>query len=174
LSHCKHAHLRSPLLTDLAPPHGLGPRISSGPLHENLRTIRPILSTRTTAVRRDHTGGHGLFDCIAVHPNDEAWLSRGLPSSDEEVRHTLMREPFLRQRPRGFDPQKWHPFRGEPTDLIVDGQRIDLGSRSLIVTSRSSHRIRTDARPCRRQLSVAETHPRRRPGPKLRLNRSLG
>lgn len=101
-------------------------------------TVLPI-HVLTTHAHWDHTGGHGLFDRIAVHPQDAEWLEHGLPIAPAEIRQSLMREPFRRASPPSFDLQTWTPFRGAPTDLLVDGETIDLGDRKLTVLHTPGH-----------------------------------
>lgn len=101
-------------------------------------TERPTI-VLTTHAHWDHIGGHGPFATIAVHPADAAWLRFGLPVSDEQIRQTLMAEPFRQRTPAEFDPDHWHPFRGDPTEAIVDGQTIGLGGRELTVLHTPGH-----------------------------------
>lgn len=94
----------------------------------------------TTHVHNDHIGGHGLFDVVAVHTDDAAWLEKGVPLSPEQIRAWLLKEPFRRPLPPGFDPEAYRPFPGrKPTRVLSDGEVIGLGGRQLTVLHTPGH-----------------------------------
>jgi glyoxylase-like metal-dependent hydrolase (beta-lactamase superfamily II) len=85
----------------------------------------------TTHVHWDHIGGHGAFADIAVHPADRAWLEDAFPIPLSTVRKIFMSEPFRTTPPAEFAITRYAPFRGKATLLLHDGDRIDLGGRTL-------------------------------------------
>lgn len=110
----------------------------------NIKTVTDRLTALpiqvvTTHVHLDHIGGHGLYDSIAVHRDDVGWLEGGVPLPPDRVRAWLMRDPLSKPAPPGFDPDAYRPFRGTPGRVLADGDRIDLGNRSLTVLHTPGH-----------------------------------
>lgn len=92
-----------------------------------------------THVHWDHIGGHGQFSEIMVHGAEAGWLTEGLPIPLTAVKADVVREPFTRQAPAGFDIDAYRVFRGRPTRILSDGDVIDLGGRSLKVLHTPGH-----------------------------------
>ena len=91
----------------------------------------------TTHVHWDHIGSHGSFAEVAVHEAERPWLAERFPVPLTQVRSDLTRPPC--DLPAEFDPAGYTVFRGEPTRLLRDGDRIDLGGRVLTVLHTPGH-----------------------------------
>ncbi|MBE5856659.1 MAG: MBL fold metallo-hydrolase [Lachnospiraceae bacterium] len=91
----------------------------------------------TTHVHWDHIGGHGLFDCIAVHEVEKDWLSGSFPLPLEDVKKQITKLPC--SLPRDFDTETYQIFQGEPQILLHDGDCFDLGGRTLRVIHTPGH-----------------------------------
>ncbi|EPY07387.1 beta-lactamase domain-containing protein [Paenibacillus alvei TS-15] len=101
-------------------------------------TSLPI-TVLTTHVHWDHIGSHGKFEHIYVHALDEDWLVNGIKGLPiEQVRIDVSRD-ITRPVPPTFDPAAYTPYQGKPTDLLQDGDTIDLGNRKLIVYHTPGH-----------------------------------
>ncbi len=93
----------------------------------------------TTHVHTDHIGGHGRFERIYVHELDRGWLENGIAGLTlEQIRRDIGRDITL-PLPPGFDARTYTPFRGPATDVLADGQTLDLGGRTLKVYHTPGH-----------------------------------
>lgn len=96
--------------------------------------VRQLTTTKitvlTTHVHWDHIGSHGEFDTIAVHEADVQWLEEGIPVAIEQIKRDLTSE-LKKPLPKEFRIQDYEVFRGKPTFLIFDGDKIDLGNREI-------------------------------------------
>ena len=99
-------------------------------------TDRPV-TVLTTHAHWDHIGGHRQFDRIAVHENERAWLSGAFPLPDREVLQNLMRDPCA--FPAAFDPDRYGVYRGGAQTVLHDGDRIDLGGRTVTAVHTPGH-----------------------------------
>lgn len=96
----------------------------------------PLL-VATTHVHWDHIGGHRHFDDIAVHAMERDWLASRFPIPPEVVkRNLLMNGPAF---PPGFDVDQYRVYQGEPTRLLHDLDRIELGNRAVTVYHTPGH-----------------------------------
>ncbi|MEO3944889.1 MBL fold metallo-hydrolase [Gorillibacterium sp. CAU 1737] len=101
-------------------------------------THKPI-DVVTTHVHTDHIGGHGEYERIYVHAGDRSWLAGGIQGlSIEQIRRDISRDITI-PTPPDFDPSRYTPYQGEPTGLLEDGDRIELGDRSLQVLHTPGH-----------------------------------
>ncbi len=85
----------------------------------------------------DHIGGAHLFDRRAVHPSDVAALEQGKPAGFmvEYLREATLARPL----PTGFDAAA-HAIPPAPaTELLHDGDTVDLGGRVLEVLHTPGH-----------------------------------
>lgn len=98
-------------------------------------TSLPVI-VATTHVHWDHIGGHSLFDDIAVHAAEVPWLSR-FPLPREAVINSLTCRPCA--FPDGFDIARYRVFQGAPSRILRDGQRIDLGNRTVTAVHTPGH-----------------------------------
>ncbi|GAA0378547.1 MBL fold metallo-hydrolase [Bacillus horti] len=93
----------------------------------------------TTHVHADHIGSHGEFERIYVHEGDKDWLVNGIKGlSIEQIRKDVSRD-ITWPTPESFDPETYHPFQGEPTGLLIDGDILDLGDRKLKIYHTPGH-----------------------------------
>lgn len=99
-------------------------------------TELPIMAV-TTHVHWDHIGGHKYFDQIAVHEAEKDWLSGQFPLSLHVVKKNLTRLPCA--FPAEFDIDAYHVFQGEPSMILHDGDRLDLGGRKIQVIHTPGH-----------------------------------
>ena len=99
-------------------------------------TCLPIL-VMTTHVHWDHIGGHKYFGDIAVHESEYSWLAEKFPIPLQTVRKNLMLKPC--DFPEDFCIDNYHVFQGTPTQVIRDGEIIDLGNRKLTVVHTPGH-----------------------------------
>lgn len=95
------------------------------------------LQVLTTHAHWDHIGGHGLFDSIAVHPAEADWLSGVFPLPLGAVKANLLRAPCA--FPPDFDPARYRLYHGVPSQLLHDGDELDLGGRRLTVLHTPGH-----------------------------------
>lgn len=108
----------------------------------NIREVVDSLTTLpvrvlTTHVHWDHIGGHRHFDHIAVHKTENAWLSVQFPIPLDAVKHNLMCKPC--DFPADFRIDDYQIYQGAPTQLLQDGDIIDLGNRQLEVVHTPGH-----------------------------------
>ena len=99
-------------------------------------TDLPVTAT-ATHVHWDHVGGHGLFDTVAVHEAEAGWLSGGFPLSMDEIRRQLTARPFV--FPASFDLAGYRVFQGCPQIVFRDGERFDLGGRTVVALHTPGH-----------------------------------
>lgn len=99
-------------------------------------TELPVM-VMTTHVHWDHIGGHKYFNFIAVHEEEKEWLSVKFPVPLSVVKHSLMCKPC--DFPLDFKIDQYQIFQGIPQMLLHDGDRIDLGKRSLVVVHTPGH-----------------------------------
>lgn len=90
----------------------------------------------TTHVHWDHIGGHHSFEDIAVHEAERTWLAGHFPLPPEVVRANLLRGGDF---PKEFDIKAYRVFQGEPTRVLRDGDRFELGGRTLLTVHTPGH-----------------------------------
>ena len=99
-------------------------------------TELPVLVV-TTHVHWDHIGGHGLFDDVAVFETEKDWLAGKFPIPLEVVKSNLTKLPC--DFPEYFDPKNYRICQREPTRILHDSERIDLGDRYITVVHTPGH-----------------------------------
>ena len=99
-------------------------------------TSLPILVI-TTHVHWDHIGGHKYFRDFAVHEKEVSWISEKFPIPLQMVKENLTRKPC--DFPSNFSIDSYYVFQGMPSCTIRDGDRIELGNRSLQVVHTPGH-----------------------------------
>jgi glyoxylase-like metal-dependent hydrolase (beta-lactamase superfamily II) len=93
----------------------------------------------TTHVHWDHIGGHKFFRDIYVHENDAEWLNNGLPMPIDAIRNSIVKEPFSKRAPKGFDISNYNVYKGESIGILKDNDIIDIGSRKIRVFHTPGH-----------------------------------
>lgn len=99
-------------------------------------TSLPILVV-TTHIHWDHIGGHSFFKEIAVYEEERNWLAGNFPIPLEVVKNNLTREPCA--FPENFNIDNYHIYQGEPTQILSDGDILDLGNRQIKVIHTAGH-----------------------------------
>ncbi len=91
----------------------------------------------TTHGHWDHIGGHGLFSEISIHAAEADWLSGKFPLPLDAVKENLLREPC--EFPESFAMKDYYLYQRGAKTLLHDGDRIDLGDRTLQVVHTPGH-----------------------------------
>lgn len=99
-------------------------------------TALPVMVI-TTHIHWDHIGGHQYFKNIAVHEAEKEWLSIKFPLPLQAVKRNLLCRPC--DFPENFDVDEYQIFRGEPQQIVQDGDCLDLGNRKLTVIHTPGH-----------------------------------
>lgn len=99
-------------------------------------TSLPVLLA-TTHAHWDHIGGHALFQSIAVHEAEEAWLSGAFPLPLQAVKASLTKIPC--EFPAAFSVENYRLYQGGAQRLLHDGDQLDLGGRSLLTVHTPGH-----------------------------------
>ncbi len=101
----------------------------------SLSTKRPVVLQ--THAHWDHVGASHPFEDVRVHPSEVEGMRGGFPAA-RYVAAFAADAVDARRLPAGFDPNAGLPGR-EPTGLLEDGDRIDLGDRVLEVIHTPGH-----------------------------------
>ena len=120
-----HAYLLCGAERSLLIDTGLGVR-DLRPVVERM-TDRPVTAALTHA-HWDHMGGLWSFPDFCVHEAERAWVCGSFPLPPEAVRRALAEGGCL---PEGFPIRRYRVFQGAPARVLRDGDRIDLGGRTL-------------------------------------------
>ena len=99
-------------------------------------TSLPVLLI-TTHAHWDHIGGHFLFQDIAVHEEEKVWLSDAFPLPLQAVKSLLTRVPC--EFPVSFSLDNYSIYQGGAQRLLHDGDKLDLGGRSLLTVHTPGH-----------------------------------
>lgn len=91
----------------------------------------------TTHVHWDHIGGHRFFEAFAVHESEKGWIDGQFPLPLSVVKQNLLKQPCC--FPMGFNPGQYRIFQGTPTQILRDGDLLDLGGRVLSVIHTPGH-----------------------------------
>lgn len=93
----------------------------------------------TSHVHTDHIGSHASFDNIFLHAEDRNWLENGIQGPNlEQIRFNLMRD-ITKEVPEAFDINEFYPYQGEAKGLLIDGQWVELGNRSIRIIHTPGH-----------------------------------
>ncbi len=93
----------------------------------------------TTHVHWDHIGGHSLFDNISVHEHDVEWMRNGIPVPINSIKNNLIKGVSKELLPKQFSLKDYGVFKGEPSHILKDNEKIDLGNRELLVLHTPGH-----------------------------------
>ena len=100
-----------------------------GNIYEQVQklTDKPITAAATHA-HWDHIGGHKYFSDFYAHEAELDWLSGHFPLPIQAVRNMVADRCEL---PESFAIDDYLIFQGKPSRLLDDGDRIDLGKRTI-------------------------------------------
>ena len=98
-------------------------------------TDKPVAAV-ATHIHWDHIGGHRSFPEFYAHEQELNWLDGGFPLTPETVRGMVVDRCEL---PEGYDVDSYELFQGTPARLLNDGDRIELGGRSIQVLHTPGH-----------------------------------
>ncbi len=101
-------------------------------------TDRPV-SVLLTHEHHDHSGGASLFDEVAIYDNPQAIEYLRAGRDNASARQWITGDYVWKPLPEGVDPDTWHLPPIEPTQLLHDGEVIDLGGRRLEVIYTPGH-----------------------------------
>jgi glyoxylase-like metal-dependent hydrolase (beta-lactamase superfamily II) len=85
----------------------------------------------------DHIGGNWRFDDIAIHPAEAEMLPKG--GSNARLARWFTPDHLLGPLPRDFDLESYSIAPSTATQLLLDGDHIDLGGRELSVLHTPGH-----------------------------------
>lgn len=91
----------------------------------------------TTHAHWDHIGGHSHFTDFAVHENEVHWIAEQFPIPLQVVKKNLTLKPC--DFPADFYLDDYQIFKGNPTSVLHDSDRLDLGNRVLQVIHTPGH-----------------------------------
>lgn len=98
-------------------------------------TDKPV-SAVATHIHWDHIGGHQYFPDFYAHELELNWLDGEFPLSLETIKDMVVDRCDL---PDGYDVTTYQFFQGMPTKILRDGDRIELGGRSIQVLHTPGH-----------------------------------
>lgn len=98
-------------------------------------TDKPIAAV-ATHVHWDHIGGHRYFPDFYAHEQELNWLNGEVPLSMENIKSMVVDRCDL---PVGYDVNTYRFFQGMPSRILKDGDRIELGGRSIQVLHTPGH-----------------------------------
>ncbi|MBS6646888.1 MAG: MBL fold metallo-hydrolase [Clostridiaceae bacterium] len=98
-------------------------------------TDKPIAAV-ATHVHWDHIGGHRYFPDFYAHEQELNWLNGEFPLSMETIKSMVVDRCDL---PVGYDVNTYRFFQGMPSRILKDGDRIELGGRSIQVLHTPGH-----------------------------------
>lgn len=97
-------------------------------------TEKPVIAA-ATHIHWDHIGGYGRFDTICVHSAEIEWLNGGFPLPNSAVRKMLTEGGL----PNGSAVDDYKVFQGVPSRILTDGEKIELGGRTIEVLHTPGH-----------------------------------
>ena len=85
----------------------------------------------------DHMGSAWQFDDVGIHPSEADDLAAG--QTARRLAHWFAEPAMKGPLPAGFQPVGYHIPGKQPSCLYVDGDRIDLGGRTLEIMHAPGH-----------------------------------
>jgi len=98
-------------------------------------TNQPVIAV-ATHIHWDHIGGHKYFPNFYAHSAELDWLNGAFPLTAATIRDMVVDRCDL---PTGFDVSTYTMFQGTPTKVLKDGDKIDLGGRTIEVLHTPGH-----------------------------------
>lgn len=98
-------------------------------IHEQVcnLTDKPVTAA-ATHIHWDHIGGHKYFPNFYVHKEEQDWLQGEFPLPIQAVKNMVADRCKL---PGDFAVNDYSIFQGMPTRVLIDGDTIDLGDRTV-------------------------------------------
>jgi glyoxylase-like metal-dependent hydrolase (beta-lactamase superfamily II) len=87
----------------------------------------------------DHVGGAFRFDEVALANNPSAIEKLGLGRDNASLQQYITEDYLWKALPEGFDGTTWEIPSVEPTQLLNDGDVINLGGRTIEVLATPGH-----------------------------------
>lgn len=97
------------------------------------------VSVVNTHTHWDHIGNNHQFEKTACFNNDDCIRKLRQGVDNERLAGSVTGDSIWRPLPQGFDAAKWNIPPVEPTTLLEDGDRIDLGERTLEIIHTPGH-----------------------------------
>lgn len=106
-------------------------------IYEQVRklTNKPVAAV-ATHIHWDHIGGHKYFPEFYAHEAELDWLNGKFPLPLQAVKNMVADRCEL---PEDFCINGYAIFQGKPGRLLVDGDTIDLGGRTIQVLHTPGH-----------------------------------
>lgn len=98
-------------------------------------TDRPVCAV-ATHIHWDHIGGHKYFPEFYAHGEELNWLSGEFPLTMDTIREMVVDRCDL---PENYDVNTYSFFQGTPARILKDGDKIDIGGRSIEVLHTPGH-----------------------------------
>lgn len=95
---------------------------------------KPVIAA-ATHIHWDHIGGYGMFDTICAHSAELDWLNDGFPLPVGAVRRMLSEGDL----PEDFKLDEYDVFQGVPSRILADGDKIELGGRTVEILHTPGH-----------------------------------
>lgn len=102
---------------------------------ETARLTDKPMTAVATHIHWDHIGGHKFFTCFYAHEKELDWLNGSFPLSAAAVRRMLSECEL----PDDFRLDEYSIFQGKPSKLLSDGDKIELGGRTVTVIHTPGH-----------------------------------
>jgi len=97
------------------------------------------VSVLLTHEHYDHVAGAYLFDEIAMFDNPQALAVLKKGRDHESLKGYLKDDYFWKPTPEDFDADNWIIPSMVPTELLYEGDKVDLGNRTLEVIYTPGH-----------------------------------
>lgn len=101
----------------------------------NQLTDKPVTAV-ATHIHWDHIGGHQYYPDFYAHEAELNWLSGEFPLNMETIREMVVDRCEL---PEGYNVNTYEFFQGKPTQILRDGDTINLGDRVITVLHTPGH-----------------------------------
>lgn len=89
-----------------------------------------------THIHWDHIGGHGYFPDFYAHQEELHWLNGEFPLTMTQIKDMVIDRCDL---PEGYDVNDYKFFQGNPTRVLKDNDRIDIGDRCIQICHTPGH-----------------------------------
>ncbi len=98
-------------------------------------TDKPVTAV-ATHIHWDHIGGHKYYPDFYAHEAELNWLSGEFPLTISTICEMVVDRCDL---PENYDVSTYEFFQGTPTQVLHDGNTIDLGGRIITVLHTPGH-----------------------------------